>query len=146
MKKRQEEGVKGMSALHLFWVIPVMFVIGVGIGYIIAFPSKVDVTLNATPQMTEAIRAAENISKNMQWSQDKFSNKNFVVNGSNDYGGICPKGTVYVEQSGLSSTTYCDVITYPNGSKEQVNCRSYDDLVRHFRCLNGTVQENVKVS
>jgi hypothetical protein len=142
IEEKKQEQKKNHSWIWVSLGLVVTLFIGIGLGFIIAFPSKVEVMMNTTPQMNEALKVIENTSKSMQWSQGKYTN---IQWGSQDQNGLCPNGTVYVEDSGMSATTFCDIITYRNGTKEKVNCRSYNDLMSHYRCLNGTVQQRVRV-
>lgn len=77
-----------------------------------------------------------------------YTNISYNNSGWYSYGfnKLCPNGTVYVDYSGISVQTYCDVVTFPNGTKEKINCFSYEDPTYKYECVNGTVEKNVRVN
>lgn len=51
---------------------------------------------------------------------------------------FCPGG-VLVRDPSVGIKEDCDIIEYPNGTREKVNCVWFDDAVLHYRCVNATV-------
>lgn len=50
---------------------------------------------------------------------------------------------------GASIIETCDILTYEDGTTEKVNCKIYNDLVMHYRCVNASkvnVTRSVKSS